>query len=308
MSSFPTPPQAPATGSSAYAPPSQWPTTIGAISIVYGALGGILALYGLVSSVLLGAGSAPGVPQGFEVPSEVKAFSVLDAFFGLLFAAMLILGGIAVIRRRGGGVKLLRSYAIARLVLLVPLAVGAGWAGSVTAKAMFETIEQQSQPDTAEDGQSQPNQSGPEASGAGEESGMGEAVSADGMTVTSKDGNIEVVGGTVESTDNGTTVITNSGGGRVVITTSGDGDSSSVVVTRGGSKDDAKAVGSRSKKQTPEEANAEAVKMMKPFMGALLVGSTACSALLAAIWPIVLLVVLSNAQRKAEASAWASGL
>ena len=189
MSSFPTPPQAPASGSSAYAPPSQWPTTIGAISIVYGALGGILALYGLVSSVLLGAGSAPGVPQGFEVPSEVKAFSVLDAFFGLLFAAMLILGGIAVIRRRGGGVKLLRSYAIARLVLLVPLAVGAGWAGSVTAKAVFETIEQQSQP----------NQSGPEASGAGEESGMGEAVSADGMTVTSKDGNIEVVGGTVES-------------------------------------------------------------------------------------------------------------
>lgn len=44
------------------------------------------------------------------------------------------------------------------------------------------------------------------------------------------------------------------------------------------------------------------------FMPAFAVMSSACPAMLSAIWPILLLVVVTSDRRKAEASAWPAGL
>lgn len=126
MTRFDAPPQAPMPSGTQYSQPSQWPTTIGAFAIAIGALGGLVSLWGIVSSTLLWSATAPGMPEGFKVPPEMTTFTVVDSLLGLVFAGMLLVGGIATIRRRTGGPKLLRNYAIIRLVLVVPLTVTQG--------------------------------------------------------------------------------------------------------------------------------------------------------------------------------------
>jgi hypothetical protein len=93
---------------------------IGSIAIAFGAIGAMMSLWGLASSTFL---SSPGMPPGFTMPPELTTFTVVDSLLGLVLAAMLVTGGIATVRRRAGGVKLLRNYAIIRLVLVIPLTV-----------------------------------------------------------------------------------------------------------------------------------------------------------------------------------------
>jgi len=99
---------------------------IGSIAIAFGAIGAMLSLWGLASSTFLSSLSSPGMPPGVTMPPELTTFTVVDSLLGLALAAMLVTGGIATVRRRAGGVKLLRSYAIIRLVLVIPLTVTQG--------------------------------------------------------------------------------------------------------------------------------------------------------------------------------------
>jgi len=299
MNEFTNPSQVPSMDGSNPTPQSQWPAVIGAIAIAFGCIVGIGALWSVISTFMLPPSASPGVPVEFVIPDGVKTWVVIDCFLGFVFSTMLLVGGLSVIRRRAGGVTMLRSYAIIRLVALIPLAIGQGWASSATAEAMFEAMEKQSQADAASASSDTPASAGSESDTAAEADGGGIVAEGDaaatngGMKVTSKDGTVEVSGGTVESRNSTTTVITDSKGTRVVISGTGSDGSSKVVVTKGG-------------KGPP--SNAQAMRAMEPFMPAIMFASTACAALLAAIWPIVLLVVLSNARRKEEVRAWPAGI
>lgn len=113
-----------------HVPPSQWPTTIGSIAIIFGAIGALMSLWGLASSTIMSAMTTPGMPAGFAIPAEMTTFNLVDSLLGLAFAAMLIVGGIATLRRRRNGPRVLRTYAIIRLVLVVPLSVTQGYLSS----------------------------------------------------------------------------------------------------------------------------------------------------------------------------------
>lgn len=110
---------------------------IGSIAIAFGAIGAMMSLWGLASSTFLSSLSSPGMPPGFTIPPELTTFTVVDSLLGLVLAAMLVTGGIATVRRRAGGVKLLRNYAIIRLVLVIPLTVTQG---VLTARMMDQMI------------------------------------------------------------------------------------------------------------------------------------------------------------------------
>lgn len=137
MSNFAVPPQAPTPSGTHHAPPSQWPMVIGSIAIAFGAIGAMMSLWGLASSTFLSSLSSPGMPPGFTMPPELTTFTVVDSLLGLVLAAMLVTGGIATVRRRAGGVKMLRNYAIIRLVLVIPLTVTQG---VLTARMMDQMI------------------------------------------------------------------------------------------------------------------------------------------------------------------------
>ena len=301
-----TPPEVPFHSNAAATQPTQWPTVIGVIAIIYGALGGIGAVWGLVS-LAMPTISSPGVPVDFKVRADVMAISIVDGSIGLLFAAMLAIGGISLMRRHANGVRWLRRYAILRLVLLVPLAIGTGWASAVTVQDMLGAIEQKSK-EAAASGAGGNASASPRSKSldpSAKESSP-DAVRAEGsIIVSSGDGRVEVAGGTVESSEGGTTVITGANGSRVVITGS-DGTDSEQVITIDGSPA-APASTSNSRAATRAVTEAEMMSAMKPFMPAIAIGSVACYALLASVWPIVLLAVLSSPARKSEVSAWPEG-
>jgi len=264
--------------------PSQWPTVIGVIAIVYGALGGIGAVWGLVS-LAMPTISSPGVPVDFKVRADVMAISIVDGSIGRLFAAMLAIGGISLMRRHANGVRWLRRYAILRLVLLVPLAIGTGWSSAVTVQDMLGAIEQKSK-EAAASGAGGNASASPKSKSldpSAKESSP-DAVRAEGsIIVSSGDGRVEVAGGTVESSEGGTTVITIDGSPAAPAST----------------------LSSRAATRAAKEA--EMMSAMKPFMPAMAIGSVTCYALLASVWPIVLLAVLSSPARKSEVSAWPEG-
>ena len=132
-------------GQSTTEAPSEWPTVVGTIAIVYGALGGLIAAGGFVLEPLLAGTANAGVPDGFQPPAEVTAISLIDGLLGIVFATMLVWGGVLLAKRRKAGAGLLRAYAIARLSIVIPLAVGQAWAGNLTATAVLAEIERQAE-------------------------------------------------------------------------------------------------------------------------------------------------------------------
>lgn len=114
---------------------------IGSIAIAFGAIGALMSLWGLVSSTIMSSMSSPGMPAGFTIPPEMTTFTIVDSLLGLVFAGMLIVGGIATVRRRAGGVRLLRNYAIVRLVLVIPLTVTQGVLTYRMMEQMVEAME-----------------------------------------------------------------------------------------------------------------------------------------------------------------------
>jgi uncharacterized protein YceK len=102
--------------------PSNWPTWFGVISIVFGAL---LLLGSCCGSIwMLMAPSVMARMAGMEmpeVPAVMKWVTVLDMPVSLVLGALLIFGGIRLLRRRQSGRTLLMRYAVIRIVLAVPL-------------------------------------------------------------------------------------------------------------------------------------------------------------------------------------------
>jgi hypothetical protein len=125
-----------------------WPGWIGGLSIGFGVLG----LFGICCGVAgLGSASALSGITGSEPvppPTLIVVPTLVGGMIGAAFSIMLLVGGINTLRRRPGGPRMLRNYAIAAIAFafvnipLTALSVPAGsqW-GADIAMAQLDALE-----------------------------------------------------------------------------------------------------------------------------------------------------------------------
>lgn len=125
-----------------------WPGWIGGLSLGFGILGLVGTCCGVAG---LGTGSMLSGMTGAKAVSPPTAFFVSTLVGGALSAAcsvMLLMGGINTLRRRTGGPRMLRTYAIAAIAIAfanIPLTVlsvpaGTQWSADIAA-AQLDAIE-----------------------------------------------------------------------------------------------------------------------------------------------------------------------
>ena len=105
----------------------RWPAWFGGISIAYG---GILVLLMCCGGLGLLAATFAGRMAGADFPAapqEVGISYAIDSVLAIALGTMLILGGIALLRRRAKGRTMLVRFAVARVALAVPLLALAWW-------------------------------------------------------------------------------------------------------------------------------------------------------------------------------------
>jgi hypothetical protein len=104
----------------------RWPAWFGGISVAFGGL----MLLGICCGGMGLAGTAfAGRFAGSDFPGPPKEIGIafaIDAVVSLVLGAMLLMGGIALLRRRAKGRTMVVRYAIARVVLAAPL-LALGW-------------------------------------------------------------------------------------------------------------------------------------------------------------------------------------
>jgi hypothetical protein len=112
-------PQPPYTQTPAYYPPQQkrsvWPTVIGIISI-------ILASLGLLCTPLVTITNAinPTTQQVYEyLPDWYRTWEIVGMFGGIVFAVVLLIGGITLLKRRPVGRTLHLVYAVVSFAVAV---------------------------------------------------------------------------------------------------------------------------------------------------------------------------------------------
>jgi hypothetical protein len=115
------------------ATPTKWPKVIGVISLVY-ALGGLLCqvtgfAWLLLSDWLMRMGG-----MDLELPPVIRIVGAASTVLGFCLGVVLLFGALNLLRRRRKGVKLHKTWAMLRIVLLV---VGLG-AGMVMLPAQIE--------------------------------------------------------------------------------------------------------------------------------------------------------------------------
>lgn len=102
--------------------PSRWPTVIGVISLIY-ALGGLLCQTSLGAWVILGDRLPEVWRAGMTLPPALKVMAMIQAFLGLIVGTILLVGAVNLLRRRRSGVKMLKTWAFARVLLVLLSAV-----------------------------------------------------------------------------------------------------------------------------------------------------------------------------------------
>jgi hypothetical protein len=124
----PTPTMPPTVRASApYAPSrSTWPTVLGVIAIVFGALGMLKGIWGLLTPLFLDA-MADMMPSesaaSFEVMEEWASYFTAMYTATILVGGVLLAAGIGLIKRRPWGVTAVWLWVFVRMVLAVGEAV-----------------------------------------------------------------------------------------------------------------------------------------------------------------------------------------
>jgi hypothetical protein len=119
MSQVPTPSD---TTESQYEPVAEqpgWPKGIGIFSIIWGSLGALCGVFGVVSTIAAPALMKMGEQQNGPVPDVLKPpmIGAALAAVGTLTAVLLIIGGVMVLRRKPLGRILHLAYAVLSLLL-----------------------------------------------------------------------------------------------------------------------------------------------------------------------------------------------
>ena len=132
--------------------PSSWPTWYGVIAIIFGSLLLLGSCCGTIWMFMMPAfmSRMAGMEMG-EVPAVMRWITLLDAPISFVLATMLVFGGIRLLRRRQSGRTLLVRFAVARIVLAVPL-FAAGYLmlqpsvemGASMARAQIDMLRKQS--------------------------------------------------------------------------------------------------------------------------------------------------------------------
>ncbi len=124
-------------------PLSGWPTTIGAVSIVFGVLASLNGLYGVVSSVFaesidewLRTFVPAGQPTGMEVMADNPGLLAFNSFLVLVAAVLLLVLGIGLVKRRVWGAKLVPIWAVIKIVV----ATMGGFVGYHVAQGQLEAM------------------------------------------------------------------------------------------------------------------------------------------------------------------------
>ncbi len=123
---------------------STWPTVIGILAIVFGALGVLGACMGMASYVFVAivGGQMQGMPGVQKAQLEVmRQYMVPNSIFvvvGTVVAAWLLVAGIGVLRRRPWSRGATVSWAVAKIIYAIPASV----LGYFHNKAQLEAMEQ----------------------------------------------------------------------------------------------------------------------------------------------------------------------
>lgn len=135
MEQPPDPYQTPAAGAAAPAgmPPqrSAIPKVFGILHIIYASIGGLVALFGLGAGAILSAATDTIKTEAEKEGQDVSAFtealdsmmtaSMIQSAFSILFAILLLVAGIQLVRYKKSGGKLSTIWAIARIVVAIPV-------------------------------------------------------------------------------------------------------------------------------------------------------------------------------------------
>ena len=123
---------------------STWPTVIGIIAIVYGALGVLAECNGLVFNVFVAiwGGSMQGTAEAqkaqFEVMRQYAVPNLIFMVVGTVLAAWLLVAGIGVLRRRPWSRSAAVGWAVAKTLFTIPYSV----LGYLLHNALLDAMEQ----------------------------------------------------------------------------------------------------------------------------------------------------------------------
>jgi hypothetical protein len=129
-----TPPTGPSGQDSGYVEESAWPNWIGGISIGFGALMLLGSCLGVAGIFLTPWGLKMAGIEAPQTPGPMVIVTSIDAILTLVLGAMLLTGGIALLRRRESGIRRLKTYAQVRVALALPLLLAGFWIMGPSAK------------------------------------------------------------------------------------------------------------------------------------------------------------------------------
>ncbi|MBN1513150.1 MAG: hypothetical protein JXB13_14135 [Phycisphaerae bacterium] len=104
------------------AQPTSWPKVLGIICIVFGGLGILGGVWGILSPVFnewLASLMPPQQQAAMEEAAKVNPYPVATSLFMLAIAALLLAGGIGLVRCHGHAIGLLRGWAVIKIFWVI---------------------------------------------------------------------------------------------------------------------------------------------------------------------------------------------
>ncbi len=118
-----------------------WPSVLGTIAIIFGVLGILGGIFGLFGPAIMRAVSSvmpKNAPTGLEAYDDWSGWMRASSVVAMLIAALLLVGGIRLYRRRGSSVRIIRRWAVIKIVY----AIGATAVNYQIQQEQFEAMAQ----------------------------------------------------------------------------------------------------------------------------------------------------------------------
>jgi len=124
----------------AEAPQTKWPKRLGVISLIYAILG-LLCTAGITAAII----AMPYLPEmmrgGTELPPIIRAVSIVQMLLNFGIGIVMLVGAVNLLRRRASGVRLLKVWAIVRVMLIVLAVVVAVLTGPAQVQMARQRLE-----------------------------------------------------------------------------------------------------------------------------------------------------------------------
>lgn len=120
---------------------SNWPTTLGVVAIVFGALGCLGAIWGVVGTLLFPAAATrmpPNQAALAQAMAEMSSTYLITSILTAPAAVILLITGIGLFKRRKWGITTGKVWAIIKMIVVVV----STYLGSVAQRAFSERMAQ----------------------------------------------------------------------------------------------------------------------------------------------------------------------